>query len=188
MCIDSKESASICHLKRIMFAAFRESGPRTEAYATRVFCQKSMKTEREKKESREEAGDICRVSLRFGHLVSNMPEPKSMRPSPCSGSRQGHSFFKHTRTEARIMTRSSLNDLRLRPDAQWMSYLPCSRFSPLLAVSVLGPTGCATSLTHQQSALKAPFLTLLLLRGRDISAPLPAKSVNIERACETLHP
>ena len=52
------------------------------------------------------------------------------------------------------------------------------------AQSQLFPRDVQRVLTHQESGLKASFLTLLLPEGGDISDPLPVKSPNIERACE----
>jgi hypothetical protein len=48
----------------------------------------------------------------------------------------------------------------------------------------ISPRDAQRVLTHQESGLKASFLTLPLPEGRDIFDPLPVKSANIERACE----
>ena len=53
-----------------------------------------------------------------------------------------------------------------------------------LLKSVTFPRDAQRALTHQESGLKASFLTLLLPEGRDISDPLPVKSASIERAYE----
>ena len=47
-----------------------------------------------------------------------------------------------------------------------------------------GPRNAQRVLTHQESGLKASFLTHPLPEGRAISDPLPVKSAGIERACE----
>src|SRR6266700_6170803 len=46
------------------------------------------------------------------------------------------------------------------------------------------PRDAQRVLTHQESGLKASFLTHPLPEGRDISDPLPDKRADIERACE----
>jgi hypothetical protein len=55
---------------------------------------------------------------------------------------------------------------------------------PSGCIGLFVPRDAQRVLTHQETGLKASFLTLLLEAGRAISDPLPVTSASIERACE----
>ena len=86
----------------------------------------------------------------------------------------------------RIRVKCPISFLYLKSDYRW-SDEKLARWISEQAVFPkcdTGPRDAQRVLTHQESGLKASFLTLLLPEGRNISDPLPVKSANIERACE----